>query len=151
MLGNLNKSTQNIYMFTFVSPFPLPDQALEDAVKCLGPRFVEQFNRQKSLHMFSRNTSAPKRMSPELGKPLGRVKKPPSTPVGPPKPSKMDLLSQSGSSKPFEAADTSNQGGMVAGGKNKKLPLGAPTKETSVAAPTPAPAPAPYNRVSNSS
>ncbi|KAJ6658549.1 hypothetical protein lerEdw1_019937 [Lerista edwardsae] len=120
-----------------------PDQALEDAVKCLGPRFVEQYNRQKSLHMFSRETSGPKRMSPEVGKALGRVKKPPSAPVGPPKPSKMPA--QSGSSKPFEAADTSIQGGMVADGKNKKLPLGAPTKEASVAAP--APAPAPFNRL----
>ncbi|XP_061439651.1 zinc finger protein 638 isoform X1 [Rhineura floridana] len=111
-----------------------PDQDLEAAVKCLGPRFVEQFNKQKSLQALGRGASATKRTPPEPGK------KTPNNPTVPPKPYKRDLPAHGSSDtniKPPEAADTSDKGGIVAEGKNKQSPVRTPAKETNVSQPVP--------------
>ncbi|KAM6440205.1 zinc finger protein 638 isoform 1-T2 [Liasis olivaceus] len=103
-----------------------PDKALEVVVKYLGPRFVEHFHKQA----FSQGFSGARRTSPDFGD----VKT--GNPTIPPKPYKREGLSRYTSSenktKVPEAADGSNKEGIVAEGKCKKLPTGAPVNETDV-------------------
>lgn len=88
-------------------------------------------------------------MSPEPGKTLGNVKKNTSGPAAPQKTSKREPASHYGpfdaKAKQLEAVDVPNKGGVSAEGKKKKLPVGAPIKDTSVAPPPPPPC----HRVSN--
>ncbi|XP_054845959.1 zinc finger protein 638-like isoform X2 [Eublepharis macularius] len=117
------------------------DEALEAVVKCLGPRFVEQFNKQKSLQGVGRGTLGPRRMPPEPGNTPGNAKNMSGLTV-PQWTSKRDSLSHHGPSDiKTKAAGMSNKGGLDVEDKNKKLPLGAPAKEISIADP------APYNRL----
>nr|XP_034959571.1 zinc finger protein 638 isoform X2 [Zootoca vivipara] len=56
-----------------------PGKFLEEAVRCLGPSFVEEYKKQKSLHAASRGSSL-KKIPLEPEKTLGSGKKTPSHP-----------------------------------------------------------------------
>ncbi|XP_060103421.1 zinc finger protein 638 [Heteronotia binoei] len=122
------------------------DKALEAAVKCLGPQFVEQFHKQKSQQGGGRGALEPRRMSPEPGRPLGNVRRNMNSPAVPQKTTRRDSGSHFGSSdgkaKLPEAGGMPDKGGLAVEGKTKKLPMGAPIKDTSVAHP-----PLPFHRL----
>ncbi|XP_063166593.1 zinc finger protein 638 isoform X2 [Candoia aspera] len=103
-----------------------PDKALEVVVKCLGPRFVERFHKEA----FSQGPSGARRTSPSFGE----VKT--GNPTIPPKPYKREGLprypSAENKTKVAEAAEGSSKEGVVAEGKCKKLPSGAPVDEPEV-------------------
>ncbi|XP_033016997.1 zinc finger protein 638 isoform X2 [Lacerta agilis] len=94
-----------------------PGKDLEEAVKCLGPSFVEEYNKQKSLQALSRGCAL-KSIPLEPEKTPGSVKKTPSHSTAPPKSVKKDL--PPGSSD----IDVPNKDGVVA-------------EETNVSQPTP--------------
>uniref|UniRef100_A0A8C4Y5R4 Zinc finger protein 638 n=2 Tax=Gopherus evgoodei TaxID=1825980 RepID=A0A8C4Y5R4_9SAUR len=119
-----------------------PDKkaALEAVVKSLGPSFVAEFNKQKSLQAAGQGSSGIGKASPAqgisgVGKIHGSVKKPPSA-TGHHKTLKKDLSSVSGSAASKMKSET-------AGVQEKKEMNfdGKAAKETNV------PRPAPYNRL----
>ncbi|XP_077789825.1 zinc finger protein 638 isoform X3 [Podarcis muralis] len=94
-----------------------PGKDLEEAVRCLGPSFVEEYNKQKSLQALTRG-SALKSIPLEPEKTPGSVKKTPSHPTAPPKSSKKDLPPQGSSD-----IDVPNKDGVVAEETNVSQPI----------------------------
>ncbi|XP_053258195.1 zinc finger protein 638 isoform X2 [Podarcis raffonei] len=94
-----------------------PGKDLEEAVKCLGPSFVEEYNKQKSLQALTRG-SALKKIPLEPEKTPGSVKKTPSHPAAPPKSSKKDLPPHGSSD-----IDVPNKDGVVAEETNVSQPI----------------------------
>ncbi|XP_053111795.1 zinc finger protein 638 [Hemicordylus capensis] len=107
------------------------DEALEAAVKCLGPCFVEEFNKQKSVQALIREISETKRTSTEPHPGSMKIQSNPTTSLKPPRRDFTQYGSPDIKMKQIEAPGIPRKGAIVEG-KSKKLPMGAPVKQANV-------------------